>query len=169
MNKIARLTLLFVFVLAACAPAATPMPPPTVETAPVDSASATSPAVVTVDMFYTFINIAANKDELANSWAMLTNEAQCGAFYKCELTTFQTHWEKSMALYRLYSCDDKTVIAQEMEYPRDSVAPADITDGKYWSYEVIESSNGLMMISKIRVAQEPGSGCSLILDRVANP
>lgn len=164
MKKILFAILLLAAFLASCAPAATPTP------APVRAAddSAISSAVLTVDMYYTFINVASSADELSTPWSMMTNNAQCNPTDKCDLSYFQTKWWEAKALYRIYSCGANTVVVEEMRYPRKNAAPSEMNSSRYWSYDLVEN-NGLLMIDKIDTVKAPGNECVLALDRVANP
>ena len=162
MKKTLLSALLMLAFLVSCTPAATPTPPPPTL---VSVDASVSPAAVTVDMFYTFINAAQTADELGMPWNMLTHDAQCNAIEKCELANFQSKWWQSKALYRLYVCDSHTVIAQELKYPREANPPSAMTDAKYWIYDLMQS-NGLMLISKIYTTKAPGSECVLAIERI---
>jgi len=164
MKKIQLLALLLLVFLAACTPAATPTSAP-VPTA--DDASF-SPAVATVDMFYTLINVAQSSEELGTPWYILTPEEQCNPLYNCETTNFQTNWWQSHVVYRLYNCGPTTVIAEELRYPRSGSRPSTMTGSKYWNYALVDDS-GLLMVSKVSATKAPGSECILALDRLANP
>jgi hypothetical protein len=154
------LSLVLLVLLVSCSPASNEAVTP--------DASVASPAVVTVDMFYTFINVAQAPEELGMSWGMMTNEAQCSAINKCELSNFQTRWWASKAVYKVYSCGSNSVLVEEMLYPRADAAPTEISDPNYWTYS-LSDSGGIMMISKISKSKAPGDECILALDRVSNP
>ena len=162
MKKILLTSFLLTMFLAACAPAATPTPAPTA------NASAVSQAVVAVDMFYTFINVAQTQDDLGLPWGMLTNEAQCNAIDKCEMSAFQGRWWESKIIYRLYGCGANTVLVEGMLYPRTDDAPAKMTDPDYWTYK-LSDTGGVLLISKISSSNAPGADCVLALDRTLNP
>lgn len=162
MKQILILSLVFlVLVTAACAPASTPVP----TLAP---AGPISPAVITVDMYYTFINAAQDATELVIPWNMLTLEEQCNPRDKCELLNFQNKWWQSNVLYRLYDCGTDIVTAEEMRYPRGSKPPSEFSGKQFWIYELVDF-DGIMLIGDSYLAKEPGEGCVLTLERIANP
>lgn len=160
MKKFFLPALIILALLASCAPTATP--------APVADESAISPAVITVDMFYTFINTAQSPEELGLPWNMLSLEEQCNPRDKCELTNFTNTWWASKAAYRLYGCDTDIVIVEEMLYARDAAQPTTMTDARFWTFELTESS-GLFLINKRSPVNAPGEECVLAIDRVADP
>ncbi len=162
MNKFILPALIVLALLAACAPSATPTP------APVADDSAISPAVITVDMFYTFINAAQSPEELGLPWNMLSLEEQCNPRDNCELTNFTNTWWASKAVYRLYGCDTDTVVVEELLYARDAAQPTTMTDAHFWTFELTENS-GLFLINKRSPINEPGEECVLAIDRAANP
>lgn len=162
MKKFFLPALAILALLASCAPTATPTP------VPVADDSAVSSAVITVDMFYTFINTAQTPDELGLPWNMLTLKEQCNPHDKCELTNFQITWWESKALYRLYSCDANIVVAEEMLYPRDANPPSEMTDARFWTFELVDN-DGLLLISKRYPVKAPGDECVLAIDRSAVP
>jgi hypothetical protein len=162
MKKFIIPALVMLALLAACAPSATPTP------APVADDAAISPAVITVDMFYTFINAAQSPEELGLPWNMLSLDEQCNPRDKCELTNFTNTWWASKAAYRLYGCETNIVVVEEMLYARDAAQPSAMTDARFWTFELTES-NGLFLINKRYPVKEPGEECVLAIDRVANP
>lgn len=162
MKKFIIPALVILALLAACAPSATPTPPPVADEA------AVSPAVITVDMFYTFINTAQSPEELGLPWNMLSLDEQCNPRDKCELTNFTNTWWASKAAYRLYSCDTDIVVVEEMLYGRDAAQPSEMTNARFWTFELAESS-GLFLINKRYPVNKPGEECVLAIDRVANP
>ena len=160
MKKSLLPALVMLALLAACAPNATPTP--------VADDSAISPAVITVDMYYTFITAAQSPEELGLPWNMLSLDEQCNPRDKCELTNFTNTWWASKAAYRIYSCDTNIVIVEEMLYARDAAQPSEITDSRFWTFELVDS-NGLFLISKRYPVNAPEDECVLAIDRVANP
>lgn len=125
MKWILLCTLLFVFFLSACAPASEPVPTPT----PVGFKA---PYVELVDTFYKIINNTQTKDDLFESWDMLTNEAQCNPREKCEYANFQIKWQDSKAAYKLYDCGSNRVIVEETRYPRRDSSPLTSAVSRFW-------------------------------------
>ena len=162
MKKFFLPALVIFVLLASCAPSTTSTP------APVADDSAISPAVISVDMFYTFINAAQTPEELSLSWNMLTLEEQCNPRDKCELTNFTNTWWESKAAYMLYNCGTDIVVVEEMLYDRDAAQPSVMTDSRFWTFELVDSS-GLFLINKRYPVKAPGEECVLAIDRVANP
>ncbi|RJP47726.1 MAG: hypothetical protein C4583_16375 [Anaerolineaceae bacterium] len=162
MKKFILPALVILALLAACAPSATPTP------TPVADESAISPAVITVDMFYTFINAAQSPEELGLPWNMLTIEEQCNPRDDCDLTNFTNTWWESMAAYRLYSCGTDIIVVEEMLYARDAAQPTTMTDSRFWTFELIDN-DGLFLINKRYPVKGPGEECILAIDRVSNP
>jgi hypothetical protein len=161
MKKGLLVTVLFIALLSACAPAATLAP----TAMPVESLS---PAVVTMDMFYTFINAAQTVEDFILPWNMLTLDEQCNPRDKCDIQYFYERWSKSMAYYRLYDCGSNTVTAEEMLYPRDTHPSALPENSKYWTYELVDY-DGVLMIGDTYLMQKPGDGCVLAIERVPQP
>ena len=117
-------------------------------------------AVETINTFYTLINDAQTENDLIQPWQMLTPETQCNPRDQCQLFMFtDRHWPNKV-LYKLYDCGQNSVVAEEMQYPRDADASA-TGDAQYWKYQVIETEDG-MKISGIRKAQVPGNDCVLV-------
>lgn len=160
MKKFFLPALAILALLASCSPTTSPTAAP--------NAEAISPAVITVDMFYTFINTAQSPEELGLPWNMLSLDEQCNPRDKCELTNFTNTWWVSKAVYKLYSCDTNIVIVEEMLYARDSVQPTTMADSRFWTFELVDN-DGLFLINKRYSVQAPGDGCVLAIDRVANP
>jgi hypothetical protein len=162
MKKLLLSSLVLLTLGTACAPAFTPVPtaPPATDTI--------SPAVITVDMFYTFVNEAQSPEELGLPWNMLTLDEQCNPRDKCELTNFTNTWWESKALYKLYSCDTNIVVVEEMRYSRDANRPIAMIDSRYWTFELVDNG-GLLLISKRYTVNALGDECVLAIDRVVNP
>ena len=156
MSKILLCLPLFVFSLSACAPAPEPASTPT-------SVGFTAPSVELVDTFYKIINNAQTKDDLFESWDMLTNEAQCNPREKCEYANFQKKWQDSKTANKLYDCGSNSVIVEETRYPRSDNSPLSSVASRFWRYQMVETENGLM-IKNISGTQAPGDDCVLILE-----
>jgi hypothetical protein len=133
---------------------------------PVSSISA---AVATMDEFYTLINEAQTIADFIPPWNMFTLEEQCHSPNNCDIQYFYDRWWPSKVYYRLYDCGLKTVTAEEMIYPRGSNQTSLPADPKYWTYELVEGDEGTLLISGIHVAQKPGEGCVLVIERVPQP
>jgi hypothetical protein len=155
MKRILFVPLVLAVILAACAPAPVSTPVP---------GSGISQAVMTVDMYYTFINIAGTLEDYLPSWNMLSQTVQCSPADRCDIQNFYERWSQVQVYYRLYDCGPTLVTAEEFLYPRGST-PADLpTDSKFWAYELVDN-NGILKINDAR-PKKPADGCSLALERL---
>lgn len=161
MKKSILVTVLFIALLSACAPAATLAP----TAMPVESLS---PAVVTMDMFYTFINAAETVEDFILPWNMLTLDEQCNPRDKCDIQYFHAKWSVSKVYYRLYDCGPTVVTAEEMRYPRETNPSSLPADSKFWTYELVDY-DGVLMIGDTYLTKKPEEGCVLAIERVPQP
>jgi hypothetical protein len=153
MKKILMFILLFVVLSASCTPFSTNVPT-------VTPTSSGSNAVETIDTFYTLINNAQTENDLVQPWHMMTLEEQCNPRDQCMSYRFQDRWWPNKVLYKLYDCGSNSVVAQEMQYPRDADVSA-AGNAQYWKYQLVEAEDA-MLISDIRKAQVPGNDCVLV-------
>lgn len=148
--------LAFIFLLAMLSTSCTPSAAKAPTIIPEGSVSN---AVEAIDTFYTLINDAQTENDLVEPWHMLTLEEQCNPRDQCQFFMFKDRRWPNKVFYKLYDCGSNSVVAEEMQYPRD----ADISaagDAQYWKYQLIEAEGG-MLISDIRKAQGPEDDCVL--------
>ena len=153
MKKKLMSILLLVILSASCTPFAAKVPTMT----PVGSVSN---AVETIDTFYILINDAQTENDLIQPWHMMTLEEQCNPRDQCSSYRFQDRWWPNKVLYKLYDCGFNSVVAEEMQYPRDADVSA-AGNAQYWKYQLVESEEA-MLISDIHKAQVPGNNCVLV-------
>lgn len=158
MKKILLIPLLVAILLAACSPA--PVSTPV-------RASDISQAVMTVDMYYTLINIAQTLEDYLPPWNMLSLQEQCNPRDKCDIRYFHDRWSQVQVYYRLYDCGPDLVVAEEFLYTRGSTPEHLPATSKFWTYQLVDY-DGVLQINDA-YARKPGDGCVLALERILQP
>jgi hypothetical protein len=82
-----------------------------------------SPAVQTIDQYFTYINEAGLDDDLRQAWDLLTPKFQCSSS-KCDYNDFRNFWWKNQVQYELYDCGASKVAAKVVYYARNSTPTA---------------------------------------------
>jgi hypothetical protein len=167
------LALLFVLIRSAMAPAAEPdvstetvtvpeatytAPAPT-EEIPTETATQIpiSPAVQTIDQYFTYINEAGVDDDLRQAWDLLTPKFQCSSS-KCDYNDFRNFWWKNQVQYELYDCGASKVAAKVVYYARNSTPTA---KPFYLNLELLEE-DGQLKINGASTDTGISSSCELV-------
>ena len=119
---------------------------------------AMDPVAITRE-FFDLINQAETAVDLAQPWAMLSNQAQCSPANGCDLSYFQENWWPLQTEYEIYACSDRTTNAVLSIHARGQPASAqDVI--KIYRVELIPVEDGFW-IDRMRLIPQVDEGCVL--------
>lgn len=116
-----------------------------------------SPAVQIVDFHFRFINLAKDKDELIQSWNLMTSNLQCNPSDQCQFANFQNWWWQWHVAYEIYDCSSDTVIVRYSLAPRNNPSSTSATI-YYERYTLVEDS-GNLKIDRGQLVDGIDNGC----------
>ena len=122
-----------------------------------------SNAVNVVNNFYSWINIAQNKEDFRKAWDLETsgpNGLQCREASHCLYSNFQDSWWLLKVEYKLYDCGSNLVDAEIRYYRRDPEITTALTDPIYVRYQLVEVARELKIDSG-HLLGAPGADCQL--------
>lgn len=121
-----------------------------------------SPAVQVVDLHFSSINDAINKDDLIRSWNLMTYNFQCNPSDKCEFSTYQDWWWQWHVSYTVYDCDPYTVVVRYILAPRNQPSSTSNTIF-YERYSLIEE-NAVLKINEGHLIDNLDDSCTPVVD-----
>lgn len=121
--------------------------------------NAISPAIQTMDQYFTSINKAGIRDDLARAWDLMTNKLQCNPSDQCNIGHYQDFWWKLQVDYKLYDCGSNAVAAELRFYSRGGT-PNYSRSPEYVTYELIEE-NGQLKLNSAKTGTGISTYCVL--------
>jgi hypothetical protein len=140
---------------------ASPTPSPTLS-------SETTPEVVVetvVDVVWAYfhkINNATEKEQIINSWNMLTTDQQNNSQDQGQPENFLAFWWQWHVIYKIYYCDPYTVIVEYRLIPRNQESAPQETE-RYERYRVIED-HGQLKINQVEPTSGVNPACTFVID-----
>lgn len=121
-----------------------------------------SPAVKIVDQHFRIINDAVDKDDLIQSWNLMTSSFQCNPSDECQFSKFRDWWWQWHVLYEIYDCGPYTVVVRYSVAPRNQ--PSLISNTIYYErYDLIEG-NGELKMNEGHLIDSLDNSCTPVLD-----
>jgi len=120
--------------------------PPTATSIPTATSVPISPAVLTVDQYFKYINSANIGDDLEQAWDLMTPNFQCNPSDQCNQVTFEKYWLAFQVQYKLYDCGPNTVVAELIYYTRGREPNPD-SETHYLQYQLIDENGQLKLDS----------------------
>jgi hypothetical protein len=130
---------------------------PGTETAAVETLDV-DPVAITRE-YFTLINQAETALDLAQPWALLSNQAQCSPVNGCDLSYFQEYWWPLQTEYDIYTCSDRTTNAVLSIHARGQAASSQDAITIY-RVELIPVEAGFL-IDRMRLIPQVDEGCVL--------
>ena len=134
-----------------------PTPSPTLPPEPVLEEDLAT-VVDIVWIYFDHINDATEKEQIINSWNMLTTDLQ----NKGQPESFQDYWWQWYVTYNIYFCDSNTVIVEYRLTPRNQQASPQATE-RYERFYVVKE-NGQSKIDQIDPVSAVDPDCTFELE-----
>ena len=118
-----------------------------------------------VDVVWTYfdhINDATEKEQIINSWNMLTTDLQNNSQYQGQPESFQDDWWQWYVTYKIYYCDSNTVIVEYKLAPRNQQSSPQATERHERFYVV--KDNGQLKIDQMDPVSDVDPSCTFVIE-----
>jgi len=120
-----------------------------------------SSAVQVVDLHFKSINNAKDRDELVQSWNLMTTNLQCNPSDQCQFNNFQNWWWQWHVAYEIYDCNPGTVIVRYSLAPRNE--PFSTSATIFYERYTLVGNNGNLKIDKGQLIDGVDNGCISVI------